>query len=320
MNAARARSVCQATNLAAHVGPRHRREMGRITLFGIAILLAAAGEVRADDPVLHLDGRGGGGRDAAASPTVTELAFGDKVERSTVDAALRGRMVPIQKCLLLYHWRVKEGDVVVLAIIAPSGKPTKVEAGGHDPTAVGCVKKAIAALRLPKTARGGAVATTIHLESKSKSLTKALEKFSGKADTTGVAGLGPAGGVRPDESGVGTLDRAKPAPPAGRVMLEDPDVQPGADRDVIVRVVTARAGILRACYEQELARRKTLAGTVTVVFTIGTAGAVSAARADKGIDPKVDACVASQIQRMTFPRRARELVVRYPVTFSRSTP
>jgi hypothetical protein len=58
----------------------------------------------------------------------------------------------------------------------------------------------------------------------------------------------------------------------------------------------------------------TLAGTVTVQFTITAEGVVGAATAD-GMDDEVSSCVAGVIRHIEFPRSSASIAVKTPFRF-----
>jgi hypothetical protein len=88
----------------------------------------------------------------------------------------------------------------------------------------------------------------------------------------------------------------------------------------IDRVIKSRAGVLRACYEKQLAKQPELAGKVTVAFTIAKDGAVAKAEIDREAstlhDDMVEACVLRQFGKLRFPAASTEAKVRYPLLFS----
>lgn len=66
---------------------------------------------------------------------------------------------------------------------------------------------------------------------------------------------------------------------------------------------------LRRCYDKALSQDPTLAGTVTVTFTVSKYGRVDGTAA--GIAPKVDACLSAAIASWRF----RSATARKPATF-----
>jgi hypothetical protein len=93
----------------------------------------------------------------------------------------------------------------------------------------------------------------------------------------------------------------------------------GLSRDEIDRVVKARQGLIRACYQRELNKVRGLAGKLVVGFTIGADGTVKSARIDGGKsslrNAEVEGCVKRQIMKLKFPAKGGG-VVNYPFIFS----
>jgi TonB family protein len=93
-------------------------------------------------------------------------------------------------------------------------------------------------------------------------------------------------------------------------------------RDVIRRVIRTHLGEVRRCYEQQLVKRPTLAGTVVVQFTVAADGTVSAARVSSSTiaSPAVGQCLVRRILSWAFPRpRGGGIVkVSYPFVFRAS--
>ena len=91
----------------------------------------------------------------------------------------------------------------------------------------------------------------------------------------------------------------------GRINLDGGgDIGGSGDFDaaLVVREIRRRLSAIQRCYETELRRNPTLAGKVTVRFTIVEAGTVSAASATENTtgSPAVASCVVSTIRRFRF--------------------
>lgn len=99
-------------------------------------------------------------------------------------------------------------------------------------------------------------------------------------------------------------------------MVAPPAPSPGPE--VIQTVVRERHGDLRQCYIAGALANSSLAGTVSVVFTIETDGSVSTAN-DGGsdlADKSVVACVLGVFSDLRFPPGgASPTEVTYPVNF-----
>jgi outer membrane biosynthesis protein TonB len=93
----------------------------------------------------------------------------------------------------------------------------------------------------------------------------------------------------------------------------------GYTEDEINRVVKARAGVFRACYQRELNRSPGLGGKLVVRFKIGSDGAVQTAANAGGSTLSHDAveqCVKSNVMRLKFPPKGAIANVTYPFVFS----
>ncbi len=73
------------------------------------------------------------------------------------------------------------------------------------------------------------------------------------------------------------------------------------DKNIIRRYVRQRINAIRYCYEKQLVREPTLAGTVTTRFTIQSTGVVSEVTADGLGRPAVESCIAGVIRSIQFP-------------------
>jgi len=69
----------------------------------------------------------------------------------------------------------------------------------------------------------------------------------------------------------------------------------------VARVIRARAGVLRACYQRELNRSPGMAGRLDVTLSIEGDGRVSDVMAGGSMSPAVVPCLRSQFRRLTFP-------------------
>jgi TonB family protein len=94
----------------------------------------------------------------------------------------------------------------------------------------------------------------------------------------------------------------------------------GIDREVIRGVIAAHRAEVKACYDAEQARAPTLAGKVTVQFSIGAEGTIVRAvlQATTLGSPPVEACVVETVRKWEFPPPAGGgvVTVSYPFTFA----
>lgn len=147
--------------------------------------------------------------------------------------------------------------------------------------------------------------------------------LAGTAGVTGAAGGGirrggmaaNAGGVGGGRLGTGTAVASGPAVGTGGTIVQErvihaamPSMSGGESDDgtldsgALARVVRNQLSGIRSCYDRVLRNNPTLSGRLSVNFTIGTSGRVTAASWD-GLSaaPEVGSCVASVFRRMVFP-------------------
>lgn len=94
---------------------------------------------------------------------------------------------------------------------------------------------------------------------------------------------------------------------------------PGYDRDLILKVVRRHQNEIRFCYESQLNQEPSLAGKVTVEWTIGGSGAVASAQiAESGLqNDTVENCILQRVKRWRFPepKGGEEVAVTFPWVF-----
>lgn len=134
----------------------------------------------------------------------------------------------------------------------------------------------------------------------------------GKLDTgpnrpggVGCKGAGCGGGPRPVR-----LDIAPPSGDFGGLTAAEID-----------RVVKARAGIFRTCYQRELNRTPGLGGKLVIHFKIGGDGIVQAGNTATASgstlrNAAVEQCVKSNVNRLRFPAKGGIANVNYPFVFT----
>ena len=90
----------------------------------------------------------------------------------------------------------------------------------------------------------------------------------------------------------------------------------GLSPDQIARVVRARAGAFRACYESAAARDPRLQGGMTVSFNISPAGGVTARIANSSLaSARVESCVLRMFNRLRFPAADKPTSANWPLVF-----
>jgi len=127
----------------------------------------------------------------------------------------------------------------------------------------------------------------------------------GGGTAVGVGGLGSKGfGGGAKGTGVGSL----PGKGDFAVGTEAATVtvMGSLSREEIERVVNAHASEIRFCYERELARDPRLFGKVSMKWTIGEGGRVTAASPDENTtgSANIASCMADRIKRWAFPAPA----------------
>lgn len=96
----------------------------------------------------------------------------------------------------------------------------------------------------------------------------------------------------------------------------------GLTKEEIDKVVRAKQGLLRACYQKELNRQPGLGGKLVINFVIANDGSVKSTRTDPGKSSLrhdgVESCVRTQITKLRFPAGKGGGVVNYPFIFNQS--
>jgi hypothetical protein len=134
----------------------------------------------------------------------------------------------------------------------------------------------------------------------------------GKIDT----GTNRPGGGNCKGAGCGT------GPKAIQVAFSEPSGDfGGLTAEEIDRVVKARAGIFRACYQKELNHTPGIGGKLVIHFKIGGDGVVQAgntatAGGSTMRNDAVEQCVKSNVNRLKFPAKGGIANVNYPFVFT----
>jgi hypothetical protein len=90
----------------------------------------------------------------------------------------------------------------------------------------------------------------------------------------------------------------------------------GLTPEQISRVVRARSGAFRACYESAASRDPKLAGGITVSFTVSPSGSVAARIASSSLgNPRVESCVLRMFNRLHFPSADKATNANWPLVF-----
>lgn len=90
----------------------------------------------------------------------------------------------------------------------------------------------------------------------------------------------------------------------------------GLSPDQISRVVRARSGAFRACYESAAARDPRLQGGITISFTVSPAGGVTARIGSSSLgSARVESCVLRMFNRLKFPAADKATSANWPLVF-----
>lgn len=143
---------------------------------------------------------------------------------------------------------------------------------------------------------------------------------SGQAGLGGLSAAGGKGATKGREDGSKVTERAV----SGRTTLGSGGGDVGGtgdfDASVVVRTIKARLSAIKGCYERELKRNPTLAGKVTIEFTIEERGTVSAVKVKDNStgDQAVAECVAAAVRRFRFNPGpdGGSVVYSYPFVFA----
>lgn len=101
---------------------------------------------------------------------------------------------------------------------------------------------------------------------------------------------------------------------------EEPITIGSLDKSLIDAVIQKHMAEIDLCYQHELTKTPSLAGNLTVKFTIATNGSVSDAvtKTTTLNNPAVESCVIAAFMRMTFPqpKGGGVVIASYPFVFS----
>jgi hypothetical protein len=87
--------------------------------------------------------------------------------------------------------------------------------------------------------------------------------------------------------------------------------------DVVKKVVRARVGAIRSCYQKGLAADPTLHGVVSTTFQIQTDGSVKSASESSSLgSAQVEACIQRVFMTLAFPPADGATTVVYPFSFT----
>jgi hypothetical protein len=143
---------------------------------------------------------------------------------------------------------------------------------------------------------------------------------SGTLDTGFGSGAGVAGNGRGRKgAGSGTGVGGSGAGGGGERRIAGAPVSApgqGLSPEQISRVVRARSGAFRACYESAAARDPKLQGGVTVSFAVSPGGDVTARIANSSLaNARVESCLLRMFNRLHFPSADKPTSANWPLVF-----
>lgn len=261
--------------------------------------------------------------DAVVTRVVTEGALTPKAAWATVESARD----PLLACISGSDHRVR-GLVTLQARIGATGAVGELRLlsdGYPDEADLPCFRAAFGALVFPV---GGAdAALRVDLEVREGTAPPSLRLQSpaliepaplSAAPPAGVAGLGEpgagglasrggglgTGGASSGLDGLGTRSSTPPPPAPGTVAVgAEASVVGPIDRAGVDGVIQKNLPRLLYCYQRELTKSPTLAGTVTVKLVVAGDGRVSSATTKLSTlnNATVETCLNSRFTAMTFP-------------------
>jgi outer membrane biosynthesis protein TonB len=95
------------------------------------------------------------------------------------------------------------------------------------------------------------------------------------------------------------------------------DADGSLSKEQIDKVVRAHKSGVSYCYEKELQRKATLAGTITIFWNIQADGNVGKAsvKTSSMSDAAVEGCILRQVKQWVFPKAPAQTNVNYPFIF-----
>ena len=242
-------------------------------------------------------------------------------------------------------------EATAMFAIAPTGRvESSAIMGVEADTVEKCLTDAIAKLKFAKPKDGKKVEVEVSLVFDPAPAPKTVDNdiYGGLLGNEtemnggfgyGRTGFGPGGGGtgwgtigtgRYGQIGQGSGTGSGYGVGGGRARTTYPTLsvgQPSAsggdlDKAIIRRYIKRNYQKLLYCYEKELLTKTTLAGTVTVQFTIGADGLVSTSSASGLANANVETCVAGVIKAIEFPKPKNQtaVLVTYPLTFAPPAP
>jgi len=135
--------------------------------------------------------------------------------------------------------------------------------------------------------------------------------LGGGGEGLGIGGAGTVG-LGEGSGGYGRVDLGGRKKDSVRIIPGQTTVVGGLAREVIARVIQEHQSEIKYCYETQLNRNPSLAGKVTVLFTIDGSGTVSDGQVSETTlqNQDTERCMLAKIRRWKFPEPAGGGVVK----------
>ena len=232
-----------------------------------------------------------------------------------------------------------KGTATVTFTIDPTGAVVATNAKGLNQEAESCITATLSKMKFAKPKDGKPIDVTLPLTFEQVAATDAV---AGTGELEGgwgfgTTGTGPGGGCGAGWGTIGTgrygtighgsgygtsygcggggMRSRNTAVPS--ISIGQPTVKGDLDKAIIRRYIKRNIQKLMYCYEKQLLVKPKLKGTVTIDFTIGVDGKVSASSAAGMKDKDVESCVASVVKGIEFPKPkgGADVTVAYPLTY-----
>ena len=135
--------------------------------------------------------------------------------------------------------------------------------------------------------------------------------LGGGGEGLGIGGAGTVG-MGQGSGGYGRVDLGGKTKELVRVVPGQTTVVGGLAREVIARVIQEHQSEIKYCYEVQLNRNPSLAGKVTVLFTIDGTGTVVDGQVSETTlnSAETEKCMLAKIRRWKFPEPAGNGIVK----------
>jgi hypothetical protein len=248
---------------------------------------------------------------ACAAPRKPTLSFDTPILSGALDAKAVSVVVKRSKPALLGCYKKLlakvpglEGTAVASFTIGADGKVTAATAPGIADPVEACIVATISKLRFARPKDGQPVLVTYPLTYDHGEPAGPLASITGATEPggDGTIGLGSIDTIGHGGTGYGRAGGARTRSSRLSVEVGEPTVTGDLAKAIVRRYLRHNALKLSSCYDKELMVDRTLRGTATSTFTIGSDGIVRSSTASGLGNTHVESCVAGVIEAIEFPR------------------